>query len=145
MPPTRVLFLCTGNSARSIIAEALLRHFGGDAFDVRSAGVEPKGIQPMTLRVLADAGIDATELRSEHVDAYAGERFDYVITLCDDAAERCPAFPGTARRIHWSLPDPAATSGDHAAQHDAFERARESLHALITAFVRKPPPNDTNV
>jgi len=135
MPPVRVLFLCTGNSARSIIAEAMLRHLGGNSFDVRSAGVEPKGIHPMTLRVLADAGIDATELRSEHVDAYAGERFDHLITLCDDAAERCPVFPGETRRIHWSLPDPAATSGDETARRDAFERTRETLRTLISEFI----------
>jgi arsenate reductase len=133
---TRVLFLCSGNSARSIIAEALLREIGGAAFEVYSAGIAPKGVHPQTIRVLSDAGISIDGLRSQHVDEYGSDRFDYVITVCDDAAERCPVFPGEARRIHWSLEDPAAAEAD--VQHRAFDRTREALHDLIKAFVGSP-------
>jgi arsenate reductase len=129
----RVLFLCTGNSARSIIAEALLRELGGARFSVRSAGVEPRGLHEQTIATLRDAGIDTAGLRSEHVDAYAGQRFDYVITLCDDAAERCPVFPGGATRLHWSLPDPAAVAEDERPR--AFADTRETLRRLIAEYV----------
>lgn len=107
MSRVRVLFLCTGNSARSIIGAALLRQIGGDAFDKRSAGTHPKGINPYTVRVLEAAGIDASGERSRDVSELVGEQFDYVITVCDSAAEECPIFPGAPMRIHWSFVDPA--------------------------------------
>ena len=131
----RVLFLCTGNSARSIIAEALLQSLGGDNFDVHSAGTQPKGIHPLTIRVLTDASISTAGLRSTPVDGYLEERFDYVITLCDDAAEQCPVFPGGVTRLHWSLPDPAAVAGTDAERLDAFRRTLSSLHSRVEHFI----------
>ncbi|MBI5285102.1 MAG: arsenate reductase ArsC [Chloroflexi bacterium] len=131
----RVLFLCTGNSARSIIGAALLRQIGGDAFDVHSAGTAPKGINPCTVRVLAAAGIDASGERSKHVSEYDGQAFDYVITVCDDAAEQCPVFPGAPQRLHWSLPDPAAVTGADAGKLAAFERTLRDLRERVEAFV----------
>jgi thioredoxin type arsenate reductase len=142
----RVLFLCTGNSARSLIAEALLRQIGGAAFEPDSAGVEPKGVNPRTLRALEDAGVDAAGLRSESVADYATQSFDYVITLCDDAAERCPVFPGGVRRLHWSLPDPAAMTGTDAQRQAAFARTIDALRRRITEFAieSRPPRAEEN-
>ena len=137
----RVLFLCTANSARSIIGAALLRQIGGDAFDVHSAGTQPKGINPYTVRVLAAAGIDASGERSKHVSENDGPAFDYVITVCDDAAGQCPVFPGAPQRLHWSLADPAAVAGADAARLAAFERMlsdlRERIEALVGSTVRR--------
>ncbi len=134
MNPIRVLFLCTGNSARSIIGAALLRQIGGTAFDVHSAGTAPKGINPYTVRVLAAADIDASGERSKHVAEYDGQAFDYVITVCDDAAEQCPVFPGAPHRLHWSLPDPVAVDGADADKLAAFERTLHDLRERIEAF-----------
>ena len=105
--PIRVLFVCTGNSARSLMAEALLRHLGGGAFEVHSAGTEPKGVNPLTLQVLAEAGIDASWARSKSVSEYLGQRFDYVVTVCDQARQVCPVFPGVHQSLHWGYEDPA--------------------------------------
>jgi arsenate reductase len=102
------LCLCTGNSARSIIAEALFREAG---VDVASAGTDPKGVNPLTIEALAEIGIDGSRFHSEHVDSMLGQRFTHVITLCDDAAERCPIFQGDVERLHWSTPDPATVQG----------------------------------
>jgi len=133
----RVLFLCTANSARSIIGAALLRQIGGDAFDVHSAGTQPKGINPYTVRVLAAAGIDASGERSKHVSEYDGPAFDYVITVCADAAGQCPVFPGAPQRLHWSLADHAAGAGADADADKlaAFERTLSDLRERIEAFV----------
>jgi arsenate reductase len=135
MNPIRVLFLCTGNSARSIIGAALLRRMGGTAFDVYSAGTQPKGINPFTERVLAAAGISLAGERSKHVSEYDGQPFDYVITVCDDAAEQCPLFPGPARRVHWSFPDPAAVVGTDDQKLAAFQRTLDGMRRRITAFL----------
>ena len=107
----RVLFVCTGNSARSVMAEALLRHHGGDRFEVHSAGTEPKGINPLTLRILAEAGIDASFARSKSVTEFLGQRFDYVVTVCDQARQSCPVFPGVHQSLHWGYEDPAEATG----------------------------------
>ena len=109
--PIRVLFVCTGNSARSVMAEALLRHHGGQRFEVHSAGTEPKGVNPLTLRVLAEAGIDASFARSKSVDEFLGQSFDYVVTVCDQARQTCPVFPGVHESLHWGHEDPAAAEG----------------------------------
>jgi len=132
--PTRVLFLCTGNSARSILAEAALRHVGGDRFDVHSAGTDPKGINPWTLRVLGAAGISTEGLDSKNLSRYLDDQFDYVITVCDRAAEQCPVFPGDPERIHWSLPDPAAVTGDDALKLAAFTATLDDLRRRIEPF-----------
>ena len=133
--PTRVLFVCTGNSARSQIAEALLRQRGGETFEAHSAGSDPAGLNPLTVRVLAEDGIDAGAAESTHVDAYVGEPWDYVITVCDRARESCPVFPHAATQLHWSLEDPAAAEGDEAQRMAAFRATREEVHSRIDAFV----------
>ena len=131
----RVLVLCTGNSARSIIAEALLRTMGGDAFEVHSAGTQPKGINPYTVRVLGEAGIDVRGARSKHMDEFLGETFDYVITVCDQAAEQCPIFSGAPERIHWSFPDPAAVEGTDDAKLAAFRRTVREMRTRLVTFI----------
>ena len=137
MKPIRVLFLCTGNSARSIIGAALLRRMGGDAFDVHSAGTHPKGINPYTARVLEPLGIDLSGERSKHVSEYDGQSFDYVITVCDAAAEQCPFFAGAPERIHWSFADPAAAAGSDDEKLAAFMRTVDGMRARLAAFVPK--------
>jgi arsenate reductase len=137
--PIRVLFLCTGNSARSVMAEALLRHHGGDRFEVHSAGTEPKGVNPLTLRVLSEAGIDASFARSKSVAEFLGQSFDYVVTVCDQARQTCPVFPGVHESLHWGYEDPAAAEGTDEERMAVFrsvfiqmaERVRQ--FALITA------------
>ena len=133
--PIRVLFLCTGNSARSIIGAALLRQMGGDAFEVHSAGTHPKGINPYTVRVLTPLGIDLSGERSKSVDEYAGQSFDHVITVCDAAAEACPVFPGAPERIHWSFVDPAAVIGTDDEKLAAFQRTVDGMQSRLAMFV----------
>lgn len=135
MKPIRVLFLCTGNSARSVVGAALLKQMGGGALDVHSAGTNPKGINPYTLQVLSEAGIDASAERSKHVSEYEGQQFDYVITVCDDAAEHCPLFPGDVQRIHWSLRDPSAADGTDEEKFEAFRSTLRELRERITGFI----------
>jgi arsenate reductase (thioredoxin) len=131
----RVLFVCTGNSARSLMAEALLRQRGGDAFEVFSAGTEPKGVNPLTLRVLADAGIDASWARSKSVSEYLGQPFDYVITVCDQARQACPVFPGEHESLHWGYEDPAEAQGSEAERLAVFRRVFLALSERIGHFV----------
>jgi arsenate reductase (thioredoxin) len=132
--PIRVLFVCTGNSARSIMAEALLRRHGGTAFDVNSAGTEPKGINPLTLRVLAEAGIDASWARSKSVDEFAGQSFDYIITVCDQARQSCPVFPGAGVRLHWGYEDPATAEGTEERRLKVFEHVFTALGERVGLF-----------
>lgn len=134
MKAVRVLFLCTGNSARSVIGAALLTRQGGEDFEVHSAGTHPKGINPYTLRVLSQAGIDASGERSKSVSEYAGQTFDYVITVCDQAAEECPVFPGAPERIHWSFEDPAAVEGTDEEKLAAFRRTLREMQARVSTF-----------
>ena len=133
--PVRVIFVCTGNSARSIMAEALLRHHGGDRFEVDSAGTDPRGINPLTLRVLADAGMDASHLRSESVDSFLERSFDYVVTVCDQAREACPVFPGARSALHWALEDPAAIEGTERDRLAAFQHVFAELTDRVRRFV----------
>jgi arsenate reductase len=130
-----VLFVCTGNSARSQMAEALLRARGAGRFHVRSAGTRPQGINPLTIRSLAAIGIDATSHTSDHIDQYTGEPWDYVVTVCDNAAEECPVVPGAGQRLHWSFPDPAAVEGSDEQRFSAFEAVREAIDRRISAFI----------
>ncbi len=130
----RVLFLCTGNSARSQMAEALLRALAGPAVDVASAGTEPQAVHPLTVAVMEERGIDLSAATSDHVDRYLSEPWDYVITVCDRANETCPLFPGAARRLHWSFPDPAATTGSGDEQREAFRHVRDSIDRRLAAF-----------
>ncbi len=135
MSQIRVLFLCTGNSARSIIAEALLRNLGGGDFDVYSAGTHPKGINPFTVKVLQQTSLEPAEFRSKSMDEYLDEKFDYVITVCDDAAEECPIFPGDPNRIHWSFTDPAAVEGTDVVKLAAFQQTLREMRQRLKAFV----------
>ena len=133
--PIRVLFICTGNSARSQIAEALLRELGGADFEVFSAGTEPKGVNPYTVRVLREVGIDWSGARSKSVTEYLGRRFDYVITVCDRARQTCPVFPGRHKMLHWDLEDPAEVEGTDDDKLEAFRRTRTEIGMRIRPFV----------
>ncbi len=135
MDPIRVLFLCTGNSARSVIAEALLADLGGSDFDVHSAGTHPKGINPLTVKVLQQAGLDPAPYRSKSMDEYLDQDFDYVLTVCDDAAESCPVFPGNSERVHWSFVDPAAVEGEDAVKLAAFRHTLIEMRRRLEAFL----------
>ena len=131
----RVLFLCTHNSARSQIAEALLQQYGGGDFDVVSAGTEETTVNPFAIRVLADAGIDWSRAQSKTIDRFLGERFDYVITVCDRARESCPVFPGSENTLHWGLDDPSEAGGTDDEKLAAFRRTREELAARLRPFI----------
>lgn len=133
--PIRVLFLCTHNSARSQIAEALLRHMGGADFAAFSAGTEVTRVHPLALRVLEEHGIDTTGLASKHLQQYIGEQFAVVITVCDRANESCPIFPGDPERIHWSIPDPSAMEGAEEKQLTAFRQVRQYLNQRLLLFI----------
>jgi len=133
-PPVRVLFLCTHNSARSQIAEALLRHMGGKRVDVYSAGTETTLVRPEALTVLQQHGIDTTGLYSKQLTVFLGQHFDYVVTVCDNANETCPVFPGTPARIHWSLPDPSAVTGVEE-RATAFEETLVALEKRLKLFL----------
>lgn len=133
--PIRVLVVCTGNSARSILAEALLRHHGGAAFDVHSAGTEPAGINPMTERVLDETGLDHAWARSKSVTEYLGQPFDYVITVCDRARQVCPVFPGVHETLHWGFDDPAAVEGTEDERLAAFRRTVTLMAGRIQSFI----------
>ncbi len=133
--PIRVLFVCTGNSARSQIAEAVLGRLGGAEFEVFSAGTEPKGVNPYTVRVLADGGIDWSAARSKSVDAFLDQSFDYVITVCDRARQSCPVFPGQHNTLHWGLDDPAEVEGDDEERLAAFQKTYLEINQRIRPFV----------
>ncbi len=133
--PIRVLFVCTGNSARSQIAEALLGHIGGPDFSVSSAGTEPKGVNPYAVRVLAERGIDWSTATSKGVETFLDRPFDYVITVCDRARQSCPVFPGEYNSLHWGLEDPAEVEGTDAEKLAAFERTAMALTQRIRPFV----------
>ena len=133
--PIRVLFVCTGNSARSVIAEALLRHRGGDDFEVHSAGTEPKGINPLTLQTLAEVGIDASWARSKPVTEFLGQRFDYVVTVCDQARQSCPVFAGVHESLHWDNEDPAAALGSDEERMIVFRQVLTQIGERINQFI----------
>ncbi len=132
--PLRVLFLCTHNSARSQIAEALLRHFGKGDVAAYSAGTEVTRVHPMALAVLAERGIASDGLASKHLRDFANRRFDVAITVCDRARDTCPVFPGAAERLHWSFPDPSAVEGTDTEKLDAFRAVLRGLEARILPF-----------
>jgi len=134
--PIRVLILCTGNSARSQMAEGLLRHDGGETFAVESAGLEPSFVRTEAIEVMREVGIDITNHRSKSLDEFINQPFDYVITVCDNANQHCPIFPGTSERIHWSIEDPAAVLGDQATRLQAFRAARDNLRGRLDEFIR---------
>jgi len=133
----RVLILCTGNSARSQMAEGLLRHDGGPAFEVSSAGTKPSHVRPEAIAAMREIGIDISGHRSKSVNEFAGQAFDYVITVCDNAKESCPVFPANTKRIHWSLEDPAAVQGSEEQRLAEFRRVRDQLRSLLREFVEE--------
>ena len=134
MSKPRVLILCTGNSARSQMAEGLLRHTAGDRFEVFSAGTRPVGLNPNAVKAMSEVDIDISGHRSKRVDEFAGQPFDYVITVCDNAREACPFFPGGGKRIHHSFEDPAAAPPDQ--QLEIFRRVRDQISARLQEFLR---------
>jgi arsenate reductase len=133
--PIRVIFVCTHNSARSIMAEVLLREKGGDAFEVHSAGTEPAEVRPLTLRVLQEAGLPTEGLRSKSVNEFMGQRFDFVVTVCDSARQSCPTFPGEGQRLHWGYDDPSAAEGSDEQRLQAFRRVFTAISQRIDLFV----------
>ncbi len=133
--PISVLFICVHNSARSIMAEAVLRHHGGADFDAQSAGTDAGRVNPLTLRVLAEAGIPTDGLTSKPVGPLVGRRFDYVVTVCDPAREACPFFPGQHRTLHWSFDDPAAAEGSEEERLAVFRRVLDEVERSVEEFV----------
>ena len=131
MKRSRVLFLCIHNSARSQMAEGLLRQLAGDRFDVFSAGIEAASLRPEAVAAMKELGLDISTQRSKSVDEYTGKPFDVVVTTCDEAKEACPLFPGARRMLHWNVPDPAAVDGDPGDRAVAFRAAREMLRQKI--------------
>ncbi len=134
-PPLRVLFVCTGNSARSLLAEVLLREKGGPRFEVHSAGTVPAGVNPMTIRVLEQAGLPSEGLRSKSVAEFRDQHFDFVITLCDDARQTCPVFPGVHESYHWGYDDPSAVEGPDDVRLAAFGRTLTAIAGRVKQFV----------
>jgi arsenate reductase len=134
----RVLILCTGNSARSQMAEGILRHDGGDLFEAFSAGTNPGSVRSEAIEAMREIGIDISEHRSKSVDEFAGQDFDYVITVCDNAAENCPVFPGKTKRIHQSFEDPPPpVVGDDQSRMAIFRRVRDELREWMATFVKE--------
>ena len=140
--PIRVLILCTGNSARSQMAEGLLRELGGDSFEVASAGISPTQVRKEAIEAMKEIGIDISRHYSKDVDRFVADSFDYVITVCDNANERCPVFPGKAKRIHWSFEDPAQVEGDEGARLRAFRKIRDEIKTELETFLHKQVPFD---
>lgn len=137
MDKQRVLFLCTGNSARSQIAEAFLRKYGSDRFEAHSAGLEPKGLNPFTVKVMHEIGIDVSGQTSKGVDTYLGKTlFQYLVTVCDDADKNCPTvWPGVSNRMHWSFQDPAATVGTEEEKLAKFREVRDLIEVKIKGWL----------
>jgi len=135
--PLRVLFVCTGNSARSVLAEVLLRYRGGEAVEAFSAGTAPKGLNPLTMRVLDEAGLSGEGLRSKAVTEVLDQSYDWVITVCDDARDTCPVIPGAHKSAHWSLTDPAAVEGTEDERLAAFRTTLATVDRRVRSFLRE--------
>lgn len=136
MEKSRVLFLCTGNSARSQMSEALLRKMAGDRFEVHSAGLEPTVIHPMTVKVLEEIGIDTRDQYAKPLTEYLGKvHFSYLVTVCGNAEERCPIFPGMGQRLHWPFEDPAAFAGSEEEKLDFFRSIRDQIQTKIQQWI----------
>jgi arsenate reductase len=127
----KVLFVCTGNSCRSQMAEGWANHLSSSRLEAYSAGVNPIGVARATVEVMAEAGVDISHHRSKAVDEFAGEEFDYVITLCDNARDACPSFPGEGTRLHWAVGDP------YGLRLDDYRRARDEIRARVEAFLNE--------
>lgn len=132
----RVLILCTGNSARSQMAEGLLRHDAGERFEVESAGTRPSTVRPEAISVMRELGIDISGHRSKSVQEFHGQKFDYVITVCDSARESCPVFLGAAKKLHHDFDDPAALQASEEERLALFRRVRDELRSYLDAFTK---------
>ena len=135
MDKQRVLFICTHNSARSQMAEGLLRAWGGDAFEALSAGTEATAVRPEAIAVMNEIGVDISGQTSKHLGQYLGERFDYVITVCDQAREACPVFPGAANAAHWGFDDPSRAEGSEEQRLQEFRRVRDEIGRRLRPFL----------
>ena len=127
LPKPKVLFLCTGNSARSQMAEGYLRHAASDRYEALSAGIEPKGLNPLAVEAMAEIGIDISPQKSKDVSMFLGQYIPYIITVCDHAREKCPIFPRTYKFLHWGFDDPAEAQGTHEERLAVFRRVRDGL------------------
>ena len=149
--PQRVIFVCTHNSARSQMAEGMLQAWGGDHFEVFSAGTEATEVRPEAIRVMAEIGIDIGGHTSKTLEPFLGESFSWLVTVCDQAREACPTIPGVAQQAHWSIDDPSAVEGDEEARLQAFrdarDRLRDRIHMFILAAGRDdlPQPEPTRI
>jgi arsenate reductase len=132
--PVRVLFVCTHNSARSQMAEGFLREYGGGRFRAFSAGTEASSLRPEAIRAMAEVGIDISGHESKAVDRYLGDPFDWVITVCDQAREACPIFPGAEQTAHWNFDDPSTAQGDEDERMAAFRRVRDEIARRVRTF-----------
>ncbi len=131
----RVLFVCTHNSARSQMAEGMLRAWGGDRFEVASAGTEATGVRPEAIRVMAEIGIDIGAQTSKTLEPFLGQPFSLLVTVCDQAKEACPTLPGVRQQAHWNVEDPSSVEGDEAGRLEAFRAARDDLRERIGRFI----------
>jgi arsenate reductase (thioredoxin) len=134
----KVLFLCTGNSARSQMAEGYLRHVAGAEFEPLSAGIEPKGLNPLAVEVMSEIGIDISRQRSKDVRAFVGQTIPFVVTVCDNAKRQCPIFPPTYKSLHWGLEDPAEARGSHEERLAVFRRVRDEIRQRVERELLKP-------
>jgi arsenate reductase (thioredoxin) len=139
MSKAKALFLCTGNSARSQMAEGYLRHVAGDRFEPLSAGVEPNAVNPLAIEVMHEIGIDISQQTSKGLDQVLGQAIPYVITVCDNAKQRCPIFPHANKFLHWSLEDPAEAVGSHDEKLVVFRRVRDEIKQRIERELLNPP------
>ncbi|MEO0156184.1 MAG: arsenate reductase ArsC [candidate division WOR-3 bacterium] len=137
MRKPKVLFLCYHNSARSQMAEGLLRELGGDKFDVYSAGIEPTKVHPLAIKVMQEIGIDISNQKSKSAVDFLSEHFGYIITVCDDAKEKCPVFPGIAMRLHWPFEDPALASGSEEKKLLVFRKVRDQIREKIINWLNE--------
>jgi arsenate reductase len=131
----RVLFICTHNSARSQMAEALLRHWAGDRFEVHSAGTTASEVRPLAIKAMSEIGIDISRQKSKTLDRYLNDAWDWVITVCDEANEACPVFPGTTNRSHWSFTDPSKATGSEEERLAVFRRVRDEIGTRLRLFI----------
>lgn len=131
----RVLFICTHNSARSQMAEGWLRHLAGGRFEAYSAGTEATKVRPLAIKAMAEVGIDISDYESKMLDRYLSEPWDYVITVCDQANEACPLFPGGGERLHWSFPDPSKAEGSEEQQLEVYRQVRDDIRAQIDGLL----------
>jgi arsenate reductase len=136
MNKKQVLILCTGNSCRSQMAEGFLRHMAGDKFGVFSAGVKPTQVNPLAIKVMAEADVDISKHRSKSAMEFIGQKFDYVITVCDNAGQTCPIFPGKYEKIHWNLEDPAVVQGTEEEKLNVFRKTRDKIKEYVLGFLK---------